>query len=44
MSPGFARRCVDLGCRILGLGIDVWLVRKGVEAFKQEYGEFFART
>lgn len=41
LSPGFARRCVGLGCKILGLGIDMWLVRKGVQAFKEEYAEFF---
>lgn len=38
----FARRVRDLGCRILGVGMDVWLIQKGVQAFKQEYAEFFA--
>jgi 4-hydroxy-2-oxoheptanedioate aldolase len=42
LSPAFARRCVGLGCRILGLGLDVWIVRQGMQAFQQEYAEFFA--
>ena len=36
-----ARRCVDLGCRILSLGIDVWFMQKGVKAFKEGFAEFF---
>lgn len=40
-SLPFARRCIGLGCRILGVGLDVWLIKKGVDAFKQEYAEFF---
>src|SRR5262249_38690636 len=37
----FARRCVDMGCRMLSVGIDVWAVQKGVKAFQEDYGEFF---
>jgi 2-dehydro-3-deoxyglucarate aldolase/4-hydroxy-2-oxoheptanedioate aldolase len=36
-----ARRCLDLGCRMLSLGMDVWMVQKGVKAFEAEYSEFF---
>ena len=36
-----ARRCVELGCRMLSLGIDVWFVEKGITAFKAGYAEFF---
>jgi 4-hydroxy-2-oxoheptanedioate aldolase len=43
LSPAFARRCVGLGCKILGLGIDMWVIRKGVQAFQEEYAEFFAK-
>jgi hypothetical protein len=33
---------VDLGCTMLSLGIDVWIVNKGLKAFQDEYSEFFA--
>jgi 4-hydroxy-2-oxoheptanedioate aldolase len=41
-TPGLARRAVELGCRILSLGIDVWIVQRGMKAFQQEYAEFFS--
>jgi 2-dehydro-3-deoxyglucarate aldolase/4-hydroxy-2-oxoheptanedioate aldolase len=41
-SPAYARRCVALGCQMLSLGIDVWIVRKGLQAFADEYAEWFA--
>ena len=40
-DPGYARRCVDLGCRMLSLGLDVWAMQKGLKAFQQDYAEFF---
>ena len=40
-NPVYARRCVDLGCRMLSLGIDVWAVQRGLQAFQTEYAEFF---
>src|SRR5262249_25839842 len=40
-SPAYARRCVDLGCRMLSIGIDVWSVQKGLRAFQAEYAPFF---
>jgi 2-dehydro-3-deoxyglucarate aldolase/4-hydroxy-2-oxoheptanedioate aldolase len=40
-SPAYARRCVDLGCRMLSLGLDVWAVHKGLQAFRTEYAEYF---
>jgi 2-keto-3-deoxy-L-rhamnonate aldolase RhmA len=40
-DPGYARRCVDLGCRMLSLGIDVWAVHRGLQAFRAEFAEFF---
>jgi 2-dehydro-3-deoxyglucarate aldolase/4-hydroxy-2-oxoheptanedioate aldolase len=40
-DAGHARRCVDLGCRILSLGIDAWFVQKGIAAFKADFAEFF---
>jgi 2-dehydro-3-deoxyglucarate aldolase/4-hydroxy-2-oxoheptanedioate aldolase len=37
-----ARRCVDLGCRMLSLGIDVWFFQKGIQAFKDAFAAFFS--
>jgi 2-dehydro-3-deoxyglucarate aldolase/4-hydroxy-2-oxoheptanedioate aldolase len=41
-NAGYARRCVDLGCRMLSLGLDVWAFAKGLRAFQADYAEFFA--
>jgi 2-dehydro-3-deoxyglucarate aldolase/4-hydroxy-2-oxoheptanedioate aldolase len=38
----FARRCVDLGCRMLSLGLDVWAVQRGLTAFQNDYREYFS--
>jgi 2-dehydro-3-deoxyglucarate aldolase/4-hydroxy-2-oxoheptanedioate aldolase len=38
-GPAQARRCVDLGCRVLSVGLDVWAVHKGLRAFEAEYAE-----
>jgi 4-hydroxy-2-oxoheptanedioate aldolase len=42
LNKDYARRCVDLGCSMLSLGIDVWIVNQGLKAFQDEYSEFFA--
>jgi 2-keto-3-deoxy-L-rhamnonate aldolase RhmA len=36
-----ARRCVELGCRMLSIGIDVWFFQKGVRAWQADFAEFF---
>ena len=36
-----ARRCVDLGCRMLSIGIDVWFFQKGLSAFAADFAGFF---
>jgi 2-dehydro-3-deoxyglucarate aldolase/4-hydroxy-2-oxoheptanedioate aldolase len=41
LNPAYARRCVELGCRMLSLGIDVWVVQRGLKAFQTEYAEYF---
>jgi 2-keto-3-deoxy-L-rhamnonate aldolase RhmA len=41
IGPQFARRCVDLGCRMLSLGIDSWVIQRGLLSFVREYEEFF---
>ncbi len=33
----YARRCVELGCRMLSVGLDVWAFQKGVRASLAEY-------
>jgi 2-dehydro-3-deoxyglucarate aldolase/4-hydroxy-2-oxoheptanedioate aldolase len=42
-AVSYARRCVELGCKMLSLGIDVWFMKRGLQAFQDEYGEFFAK-
>jgi 4-hydroxy-2-oxoheptanedioate aldolase len=32
-----ARRCVEMGCRMLSLGLDVWAFQRGLRAFASEY-------
>jgi 2-keto-3-deoxy-L-rhamnonate aldolase RhmA len=41
-DAGHARRCVELGCRILSVGIDAWVFNLGLQAFKERFAEFFA--
>jgi len=40
-NAAYAQRCVDLGCRMLSLGLDVWAVQRGLKAFQQEYASHF---
>ncbi len=37
-----ARRCVELGCRCLAIGFDVWAVHLGLNATLAQFAEFFA--
>jgi 2-keto-3-deoxy-L-rhamnonate aldolase RhmA len=37
-----ARRCVELGCRMLSVGLDVWVFHLGLKAFQDRFAEFFA--
>jgi 2-dehydro-3-deoxyglucarate aldolase/4-hydroxy-2-oxoheptanedioate aldolase len=41
INPAYARRCVELGCRMLSLGLDVWCVQRGLRAYQAEYSEYF---
>jgi 4-hydroxy-2-oxoheptanedioate aldolase len=36
-DAAYARRCVDLGCAMLSIGLDVWLVKGGLRAVDDEY-------
>ncbi len=40
-NPAYARRCVEMDCRMLSLGLDVWAVQKGLKAVQAEYAEYF---
>ena len=40
-SPAFAQRSVDLGCRMLSIGMDVWAIRRGIEDCREKYAKFF---
>jgi 2-dehydro-3-deoxyglucarate aldolase/4-hydroxy-2-oxoheptanedioate aldolase len=40
-NPAYAKRSVELGCRMLSLGFDVWAFGRGVRAFREQYAEFF---
>jgi 2-keto-3-deoxy-L-rhamnonate aldolase RhmA len=42
LNRAFARRCVDLGCRMLSLGLDVWAMQRGLTAFQGDYREYFS--
>lgn len=37
-----ARRCVELGCRMLSVGMDAWAFQKGVNAVQDDFAEFFS--
>jgi len=40
-GPEYAQRCVEKGCRMLTLANETLAVRRGVEALKEWYGDFF---
>jgi 2-dehydro-3-deoxyglucarate aldolase/4-hydroxy-2-oxoheptanedioate aldolase len=42
-SLPYARRCVEMGCKMLSLGIDVWVVQRGIRSFQGDYEEFFTK-
>jgi 2-dehydro-3-deoxyglucarate aldolase/4-hydroxy-2-oxoheptanedioate aldolase len=44
LNPVFARRCVERGCKMLSLGLDVWAVQRGLTAFQGDYREYFPET
>jgi 2-dehydro-3-deoxyglucarate aldolase/4-hydroxy-2-oxoheptanedioate aldolase len=37
LNPAYAKRCVELGCRMLSVGLDVWAFQRGLSAFLSEY-------
>jgi 2-dehydro-3-deoxyglucarate aldolase/4-hydroxy-2-oxoheptanedioate aldolase len=41
LKPAHARRCLEMGCRMLSLGIDSWTMHQGLQAYRADYEEFF---
>lgn len=41
-DPNHARRCVQLGCRMLSIGIDVWALQRGLSDFQKDYADLAA--
>jgi 2-dehydro-3-deoxyglucarate aldolase/4-hydroxy-2-oxoheptanedioate aldolase len=42
VNPEFAQRATYLGCKLLSFGMDAIMLRRGIEATKKQFGEFFA--
>jgi 2-keto-3-deoxy-L-rhamnonate aldolase RhmA len=40
-TPQFASRCREHGCRMLSFGMDAVMLRRGVEATKETFRDFF---
>jgi 4-hydroxy-2-oxoheptanedioate aldolase len=40
-DAAYARRCIELGCRMISVGIDAWVFNLGLQAFKERFAEFF---
>jgi 2-dehydro-3-deoxyglucarate aldolase/4-hydroxy-2-oxoheptanedioate aldolase len=36
-DAAYARRCIDLGCRMVSIGLDVWALQRGLAAFLAEF-------
>lgn len=41
LGPEHARRCRDLGCRLFSVGLDVWIVARGIQAIQTDYADLF---
>jgi 4-hydroxy-2-oxoheptanedioate aldolase len=41
INPAYARRSVELGCRMLSIGLDTWAFGRGLGFFKTAFQEFF---
>jgi 2-dehydro-3-deoxyglucarate aldolase/4-hydroxy-2-oxoheptanedioate aldolase len=37
LSAPYAKRCVELGCRMLSVGLDVWAIQRGLQSFLAEF-------
>ena len=36
-NPTYARRCLDLGCKMLSTAMDVWTLQRGIRSIKTDY-------
>lgn len=36
-TAAYAKRCVDLGCRMLSVGLDTWAIQRGLKSFLAEF-------
>jgi 2-dehydro-3-deoxyglucarate aldolase/4-hydroxy-2-oxoheptanedioate aldolase len=36
-TAAYAKRCVDLGCKMVSIGIDTWAIQRGLKAFLTEF-------
>jgi 4-hydroxy-2-oxoheptanedioate aldolase len=43
LGAAHARRCVEMGCRMLSIGVDSWTFARGLKAVQDDYAEFFHR-
>lgn len=39
MTPEHAKKCLDMGCKLLSIGFDVWIMQKGMRSFLSAYQE-----
>jgi 2-keto-3-deoxy-L-rhamnonate aldolase RhmA len=39
-DPAHAERCVSLGCRMLSIGLDVWVMQRGLRTVLKDYERF----
>jgi 2-dehydro-3-deoxyglucarate aldolase/4-hydroxy-2-oxoheptanedioate aldolase len=43
-NAAYAQRCVDLGCRMLSVGLDVWTLQRGLKVVDTEYAPVFGKA
>jgi len=39
-DAGYAKKCVDLGCTMLSVGFDTWVIFRGLKGFQEDYAWF----
>jgi 2-dehydro-3-deoxyglucarate aldolase/4-hydroxy-2-oxoheptanedioate aldolase len=43
LGAAHARRCVEMGCRMLSIGVDSWTFTRGLKALQDDYADLFNR-
>jgi 2-dehydro-3-deoxyglucarate aldolase/4-hydroxy-2-oxoheptanedioate aldolase len=41
IHPGYAKRSLEMGCKMLSIGIDTWAFYRGLGYFQQAFAEYF---